>query len=335
MAPMTRGRCTEGIPGEDVAAYYRRRAEGEVGLIITEGVGIRRSGSLNDPGCPHLYGEKAVAGWRRVVAEVHEAGGSIAAQLWHVGARPREGVGTPPLGLPESPSGLAWPGKHVGVAMDEAMIAEVIEAYAEAAANAIDAGFDAVEIHAAHGYLIDQFFWDATNLRTDRWGGETLAERSRFAVEVLRAVRKAIGPETALIIRVSQNKSPDGSIRLANSPQEMESWLCPLVEAGADILHCSGLEHWATQFEESDLGFAGWAKRVAGVPTITVGSIGLERPQDATEGAIPTVSIDTVEQRLERNEFDLVAVGRALITNPDWPRKIAPFDQNILMSTLV
>jgi 2,4-dienoyl-CoA reductase-like NADH-dependent reductase (Old Yellow Enzyme family) len=319
MAPMTRSGSPGGIPGKAVGQYYRRRAEGEVGLIITEGVGIRRPGSLNDPGSPVLYGA-AVENWARVVEEVHGASAPIAAQLWHVGARPREVFGTLPLGEPDSPSGLAWPGMEVGKSMTEATIADTIAAYAEAARNAVGAGFDAVEIHGAHGYLIDQFFWDATNLRTDRWGGATLADRTRFAVAVIRAVRDAIGPDTALLLRVSQDKSPDGSIRLANSPQEMESWLAPFVEAGVDILHCSGLRNWRAEFDGSDLNFAGWAKKLTGLPTISVGSVGLGTP--GFDGSIPPAPIDDVLRRLDRGDYDLVAVGRALIADPTWPRKI-------------
>lgn len=319
MAPMTRSSSPSGIPGEAVGRYYRRRAEGEVGFIITEGMGIRRPGSLNDAGSPVLYGA-AVEKWARVVEEVHDAGAPIAAQLWHVGARPREGFGTLPLGEPDSPSGLPWPGMTVGKPMTEAAIADTIAAYAEAAGNATVAGFDAVEIHGAHGYLIDQFFWDKTNLRTDGWGGATLADRAGFAVAVIRAVRDALGPDVALLLRVSQDKSPDGSIRLTNSPQEMESWLAPLVDAGVDILHCSGLRNSRQEFYGSDLNFAGWAKKLTGLPTISVGSVGLQRP--GFDGSIPPASLDDVLRRLDRGDYDLIAVGRALIADPAWPRKI-------------
>ena len=319
MAPMTRSGSPGGIPGKTVAQYYRRRAEGDVGLIITEGVGIRRPGSLNDAGSPVLY-DDAVEHWARVVEEVHDGGAPITAQLWHVGARPREGFGTLPLGEPDSPSGFAWPGMAVGKPMTEAAIADTIAAYAEAARNAVGAGFDAVEIHGAHGYLIDQFFWNATNLRTDSWGGVTLADRTEFAVAVIRAVRDAVGTDMALLLRVSQDKSPDGSIRLANSPQEMESWLAPLVEAGIDMLHCSGMRNWRTEFDGSDLNFAGWAKKLTGLPTISVGSVGLRSP--GFEGFTPPASIEDVLRRLDRGDYDLIALGRALIVDPAWPRKI-------------
>lgn len=322
MAPMTRSQSPGGMPGAQVAQYYRRRAEGDVGLIVTEGIGIRRPGSLNDPGSPVLY-DDAVDEWARIVAGVHAGGAAIAAQLWHVGARPREVFGTLPLGEPDSPSALAWPGKVVGKAMTDSAIADTIAAYAEAAGNAMRAGFDAIEIHGAHGYLIDQFFWDATNLRDDRWGGKTLADRTTFAVAVIRAIREAIGPDTALLLRVSQDKSPDGSVRLAGSPAEMESWLRPLVEAGVDILHCSGLRHARAEFEGSDLNFAGWAKKLSGAPTITVGSIGLDRPSRPDDPTpIGPAPIDDVLRRLDRGEFDLVAVGRALIADPQWVRKV-------------
>jgi 2,4-dienoyl-CoA reductase-like NADH-dependent reductase (Old Yellow Enzyme family) len=182
MAPMTRSFSPGGVPTAEVAAYYRRRAANGVGLIITEGTGVGRPSALNEPDVPHFYGEAALAGWKKVVDEVHAAGGRIAPQLWHVGQRRSNAAPdwTPPAPY-ESPSGLSATGELVGQPMSEADVADTVEAFARAAADAERLGFDGVELHGAHGYLINQFFLDHLNLRSDRYGGSTLVERSRFA----------------------------------------------------------------------------------------------------------------------------------------------------------
>ena len=178
MAPMTRSFSPGGIPGDNVAAYYARRAAGEVGLIVTEGTGIEREGALNDPNVPDFFGD-ALPGWGRVADAVHGVGGRIAPQLWHVGAMPNR-ASTPKAVTAESPSGIYMPGRSNGAAMSDADVADAIAAFGRAAGDAKRLGFDAVELHGAHGYLIDQFFWDATNGRADGFGGATLPERARF-----------------------------------------------------------------------------------------------------------------------------------------------------------
>jgi 2,4-dienoyl-CoA reductase-like NADH-dependent reductase (Old Yellow Enzyme family) len=150
MAPMTRSFSPGGVATAEVAAYYRRRAENEVGLIISEGTGVRRPVSVNDPKVPRFYGEAELAAWKTVIDEVHAAGGLMAPQLWHVGAvKSREKDWTPP-GPYDSPSGLAGPGRPFGDAMTDEDIADTIDAFATAAAAAEQLGFDAVELHGAH-----------------------------------------------------------------------------------------------------------------------------------------------------------------------------------------
>jgi 2,4-dienoyl-CoA reductase-like NADH-dependent reductase (Old Yellow Enzyme family) len=298
MAPMTRKFSPGGVPTDDVASYYRRRAEGDVGLILSEGTVINRPASSNEPTVPHFYGDNALAGWKKVVDEVHSAGGAMAPQIWHMGID--------------------------GVAMSEEDIQQTIEAFAQSALDAKELGFNAVEIHGAHGYLIDQFFWDKTNLRTDNWGGKTLAERSRFAVAIVTAVRKAVGEDFAIILRLSQWKPTDYTARLATTPKELESWLNPLSEAGVDVFHCSQRRFWEPEFEGSDLNFAGWTKKITGKATITVGSIGLSNEFFKAfrgEGSGPE-SIDHLVERFTRDEFDLAAVGRPLLSDPYWVQKI-------------
>ena len=190
MAPMTRSFSPDGVPGADVAAYYKRRAENAVGLIITEGTVIAHPAAANDPTRAAFHGEDALAGWARVVEAVHAAGGKIAPQLWHTGLMRRVGSEPNPNVLPVAPSGISKPGKKVVEPMSERDIADVIAAFAQGAADAQRLGFDAIEIHGAHGYLIDQFFWDTTNIRDDRFGGDA-RQRTTFAVEIVKACRRA------------------------------------------------------------------------------------------------------------------------------------------------
>lgn len=324
MAPMTRSFSPNGIVTEDVAQYYRRRAEGGVGLIISEGTGVDRPASLNDPNIPRFHGAQELAGWRRVVDEVHDAGGLMAPQLWHVGAvRTREKDWQPP-GAYDSPSGLSRPDKSLGVPMSDEDIADAIRAFADAGLAAKRSNFDAVELHGAHGYLIDQFFWEGTNRREDAYGGRNLPGRARFAADIVRAVRKSVGPEFPILLRISQWKQQDFAVKLASTPNELEAWLMPLREAGVDILHCSQRRFWEAEFEGSDLNFAGWAKKVTGLPTISVGSVGLTGEFIAAYGGESSrpASLDELVRRLDREEFDLVAVGRALLQDPQWLLKV-------------
>ncbi|WP_312798145.1 NADH:flavin oxidoreductase [Tianweitania sp.] len=333
MAPMTRTFAPEGIPGETNAAYYRRRAEGDVGLILSEGTVIDRPGSRNHPGIPFFHGEAALAGWKTVIDTVHAAGGKMGPQVWHTGSTVIKGLDWAQPGPIESPSGLLAPGKPHGIAMTEEMIADTIAAYARSAADAMRLGFDTVELHGAHGYLIDEFFWSGTNERTDTWGGPTLKERSRFGVEVVKAVRAAVGPDFPVILRLSQWKQQDYTTRLAHTPDEMADWLVPLVEAGTDILHCSQRRFWEPEFADVDgpegLNFAGWAKKLTGAATISVGSVGLSSDfMGAFKGENSQRSdISQLLQRMEREEFDLIAVGRALIADPQWVTKIRAQDE--------
>ncbi len=324
MAPMTRSFSPGGVPTAQVVDYYRRRAENGVGLIISEGTGVARPASLNDPNIPRFHGESELAAWKDVIEAVHAAGGKMAPQLWHVGAvRTRDPEWKPP-GPYDSPSGLSSPGKQFGEPMSDAEVADAIDAFARAAGAAKALGFDSIELHGAHGYLIDQFFWDGVNVREDRWGGKSLPERARFAAEILRAVRREVGEDYPVIIRLSQWKQQDFNVKLAANPTEMEAWLQPLADAGADVFHCSQRRFWEPEFEGSDLNFAGWAGKLTGKPTITVGSVGLSGEFIAAYGgeASQPASLDGLVERLERDEFDLVAVGRALLQDPEWVIKV-------------
>jgi 2,4-dienoyl-CoA reductase-like NADH-dependent reductase (Old Yellow Enzyme family) len=158
MAPMTRNFSPGGVPGPDVAAYYRRRAEGGVGLIITEGTIINHPAAGHNSQTPHIYGEAAISGWSRVVEEVRSAGGRIMMQLWHLGANHNPAFFPNSAISPVSPSGFRKPGERVGEPMTQTDIETVTEAFAQGAATAQRLGFHGIELHGAHGYIIDQFF---------------------------------------------------------------------------------------------------------------------------------------------------------------------------------
>ncbi|GFZ79556.1 12-oxophytodienoate reductase [Paenibacillus marchantiophytorum] len=324
MAPMTRGFSPNGVPGQDVADYYRRRAEHGVGLIVTEGTLINHPAAGASPNWPNFHGEAALQGWAKVVAGVHEAGGKIIPQLWHVGTTRAVGSQPNPEAPPVGPSGLDLNGVKVSEPLTVDEISALVAAYAQAAADAKRIGFDGIELHGAHGYLIDQFFWEKTNQRSDQYGG-SLVGRTCFAVEVVEACRRAVGPDFPIVFRFSQWKSSDYAAKLANTPEELEQFLTPLVQAGVDVFHCSTRRFWDPEFEGSTLNLAGWTKKITGKPTITVGSVGLdaEFTKLFQEGAgANSVHLGNLLERLEQGEFDLIAVGRALLHDPQWAEKI-------------
>jgi len=322
MAPMTRQFSPGGIPDQQVVEYYRRRAEADVGLILTEGTTIPHAAASSAIEIPCFHGP-ALDGWRKVVEAVHEAGGKIAPQLWHVGAIRKPGLGPHPDYPTATPSGLLYPGKKVLEPLSTQEIDEIILAYTRAATDAVHLGFDAIELHGAHGYLIDNFFWEGTNQRTDEYGG-SLVKRTRFAEKIIQSIRAAIGNDFPLILRFSQWKQQDFEAKLAQTPEQLDQFLTPLRAAGADIFHCSTRRFWEPEFEGSDLNLAGWTRKLTGKPTISVGSVGLTEEFIATyrDGSAEVAGIDNLLERMAADEFDLIAVGRALLANPDWVTKV-------------
>lgn len=332
MAPMTRRMSPGGVPGEDVATYYRRRAEGEVGLIVTEGAWIPHATAANGENAPNFYGEEALAGWKRVVDEVHAAGGRIAPQLWHVGQTflpGEESIYADPEACVRQ---LAGPSGMVGVIgqmpsmrgapASRELIEEIVDAYATAAQTARALGFDGVELHGAHGYILDQFNWSVTNLRSDEYGG-TIGRRARFACEVVKEIRRRTSPDFPIIMRISQWKIHDYQARLASTPQELADLLEPMADAGVDAFHCSQRRFWETEFD-SDLNLAGWAKKLTGRPSIAVGSVSLEVDflNTRSGSSSQVASIDRLLDMLARGDFDMIAVGRALLIDPNWAKKV-------------
>ena len=342
MAPMTRSFSPGGVPNSKVIEYYRRRAAAGVGLIITEGTTVNHPAANGYPNVPRFYGEDALAGWKKVVDAVHAEGGRIVPQLWHVGNVRK--LGTEPDGdVPGyGPMEKLKDGKEVVHGMTQADIDNVIAAFAQAARDAQSIGMDGVEIHGAHGYLIDQFFWEGSNQRTDGYGG-SLANRSRFAIELIKAVRAAVGPDFPIILRFSQWKQQDYSARLVLTPEALGEFLQPLSDAGVDIFHCSARRFWEPEFDGSDLNLAGWTRQLTGKPTITVGSVGLDGEflqfMVNTDKVAKPADLGALLTRLNNQEFDLVAVGRALLVDPEWAVKvrdghqedILPFSREALM----
>lgn len=334
MAPMSRYFAPGGVLTQESADYYRRRIEGGAGAVITEAVAIDRPGSVAADTVPNFFGEAALAAWDRARADVQGAGGAIIPQLWHVGGCTDFNFPDSPHPPLESPSGLVGAGIEGGRVMTTQDAEAVIASFVRGALDAQRIGCDAVELHGAHGYLFDQFFWDVTNKRDDRFGGADIADRVRFAAETVAAIRAAVGPDFAISFRISQWKTYDYDAKIARDPDELARWVLPLAEAGVDIFHCSERRFWEAAFPDlDDRNLAGWTKEVTGKATITVGSVGLDRDlmQDFVSGqSVPALkSLDELVRRFERGDFDLVAVGRVLLTDPDWLKKVrkGAFDQ--------
>jgi 2,4-dienoyl-CoA reductase-like NADH-dependent reductase (Old Yellow Enzyme family) len=359
MAPMTRRfAADDGIPTDDIVAYYRRRAAGEVGLIISEGTGIDSQHAYDTLTVPRFETDEQLAGWRRVVDAVHEQGGAFAPQLWHTGRLAHFPIGPSEADMGPRKDGTPRPRVK---AMDAADFAQVLGAFERSAAAAREIGCDALEIHGAHGYLLDSFLSASTNHRTDEYGG-SVENRMRFPLEVVRTVRRAAGPDYPVIYRFSQWRIGDSDEVKFETPADLEQWVTALRDAGVDILHVSTPRATEPGFPElaagpaapadstglagsdASLTLAGWSQKLSGLPAIAVGSVTATTTMTETrDGAADVVAdpgpaIDLVE----RGEVELLAVGRALIGNPDWVKTVrdgdwhdlAPYDASLL-ETLV
>jgi len=315
---------------------------GGCGLVITEGVGVDHQSALGDAGLgenqiPIMYGGAALAGWKRVVEKVHAAGSRIIPQLWHQGVMRIAGTGPNPSAPTIGPSGLWGPigrtalepekvpkDPFIGPAMTEEDIADVISSFTRAARAAKSVGFDGIALHGAHGYLLDNFLWEGTNTRSDGWGGNR-KRRTEAVVHVVRGVRAAIGPDLPIFFRFSQWKQQDLNAQLAGTPSELEEILGPLADAGVDVFDASVRYFDRAAFPDSDLNLAGWAKKLTGQYSMAVGGIGLGVNKGPFGGGAPLDLNDNlrrVQYRLERGEFDLIALGRALIADAKWPMKV-------------
>ncbi len=325
MAPMTQMRSPGGVPNDWNVEHYRSRAAGGVALIVTEGTYVRGPAAGPSPAVPRIYGDESAAGWQRVVEAVHAEGAKIVPQLWHLGvargAAPEFEADQPSL----SPSGIDHDGNPVGRAADHADLAALCASFVESAVLARQLGFDGVELHGAHGYLLDQFMWARTNRRDDAYGG-SIAARSAFPAEVVAAIRAAVGEDFPILYRFSQWKGSHYDASIADDPGQLGQILEPLVAAGVDVFHASTRRHWLAGFGSADdVSLAGWTREVTGRPVITVGSVGVDtvfRSEHEDLELSTERRLELLESQFERGEFDLVALGRALLADPAWVDKL-------------
>lgn len=320
MAPMTRRFAgADRVPTDAMREYYARRARHGVGLIITEGTVTDATSAPpkrkpDAPGfVPGIYSNEQVEGWKRVTGDVHEAGGAIAIQLWHTGRFGGERAVAPSAWRSED-------GEYDARAMTEDDLARTMEDFAASAANARSAGFDAVEIHGAHGYLLHSFLDPQINTRTDEFGG-SFENRMRYPLGILRAVRDGAGEGFPIIVRFSQWSVEDYGRTIFADAGEVSTFAMALKAAGADALHPSTRDATAPAFDGSDETLAAITKRATGLPTIAVGRVttsqtfGNSKPLESTD---PSPAIELIE----RGDADVLAVGRALIANADWCEKV-------------
>ena len=295
----------DGTVSAENIAYLKRRAKGQPGLLITEITGVHPDG-LVSPNELAAYDDRFIPGLRQMADVAHQAGSKIALQIHHSG---RESLYMLKTGKAVGPSAIpSIVFKGAPREMSKADIAEVIACFGSAARRAREAGFDAVEIHCAHGYLLTQFLSALSNQRTDEYGGKTLQERSRFVLEVIREIRRQTGADYPISIRISAEEFIKGGY----SADDMQKIAPDFVAAGADLIHASFGTHGSpggiTQAPAEYVpGFNAWLARkikdVVSVPVIAVGRF--------TDPA-------AAEEVLARGDADLVAFGRQFLADPDF-----------------
>lgn len=319
MAPMTRGRATrEHVPTPIMVEYYRQRAS--AGLIITEATGISQQG-LGWPYAPGIWSGEQVAAWKAVTQAVHEAGGRIVVQLWHMGRAVHSSVtGEQPVSASatRAPDMVhTYEGKkdyELARPLDRSEIPAIIADYVSTARNALEAGFDGVQIHAANGYLIDQFMRDGSNYRDDDYGG-SIENRTRLFREVILAVVDAIGAD-----KVSVRLSPNGDSQ------------------GVDDSDPTSLFSAVAQFLEG-VGIAFLELRELG-PNGTYGSSDVPRQSPIIRQYFsgPLIlnsdyDIDRARQDMASGLADAISFGRPFLANPDLPMRLkanAPLNQPLM-----
>ncbi|KAF7837912.1 12-oxophytodienoate reductase 3 [Senna tora] len=319
---MTRCRALNGIPGEALARYYAQRST-PGGFLISEGTLI----SPTAPGFPHvpgIYSEEQVKEWRKVVDAVHAKGSLIFCQLWHVGRASHpvyQPGGAPPISSTTKPISARWrillPDGSYGVypnprALKTNEISDIVQHYRQAAVNAIRAGFDGIEIHGAHGYLIDQFLKDGINDRTDEYGG-SLANRCRFLTQVVEAVVGAIGAER-VAVRISPaidhlDAIDSDPLRLGLAVVERLNKLQQDVGSKLTYLHVTQPRY--TAYGQTESGRPGSEEEEAHL---------MRNLRRAYEGTFMSSGGFTRELGIEavaQGDTDLVSYGRLFISNPD------------------
>lgn len=308
MSPMETHLCdAEGFVTEELIAYYRERALGGVGYIIVENTAIDPAGRVND-GMLCIYNDKFIPGLKRLVNGIHEIGGKIMIQLSHAGKEALPYY----TGLePVSPSAIPSPlTKQVPKELTIEEIQSIVHKFAEGAARAAKAGFDGVEIHMAHGYLVNQFFSPESNVRTDDYGGDTV-RRSRFAKEIVESIKKCTPIDYPVVCRISADEYTDKGLKLEESKE-----IARILEtAGASAIHVSACNYASAFYnipcyyleEGCFIHLAEGIKSVIKIPVLAVGRI---------------VNPAMAEGMLEENKADLIVFGRTLIADPHFPNKV-------------
>ncbi len=309
LPPMGTGYSEERKIGSRIIDYYEARARGGTGLIITEGIapGVKSQG----PRQLSLGDDQDLSGWRKLVDAVHRHGAKIAVQLHHAGYEHRDGAF-----VQVAPSAVKVPGRMIGVmgqlphelTVDE--IGEIVRWHADATRRAKEVGIDAVEIHSAHQYLIASFLSSASNKRQDQYGG-TLENKSRLLIEVIEAMKAAVGPDYPIWPRINVCEY---GVEEGITKEESRKVVPLAVMAGAQAIHASAYAAFSfiTKAPLPDTAsflvpLAEEVKKVTAVPVIAVGRLDLE----------------TGEKALLEGKADMIAIGRRLIADPDLPKKTA------------
>lgn len=327
MAPMTRNFTRDGIPNEKLIQYYTMRAKNDVSLIIIGPIAVDDIATITSKSMFDLSTKEKVEGWKKVVDTIHHNGAKVFAQIWHVGNE-RDASQSPNPTIRNVVPSIA----DISNYASHSEIKRVIRAFANTSKIVKDIGCDGVEIHGAHGYLIDQFLWEKTNLRKDEYGGGII-NRTRLASEIIQAIRNEVGENFPISFRISQWKIQDFNAKIAKSPEELYIILNELKIAGVDIFHCSTRYFWKSEFEGFEKSFSGWVKSLSERVTIAVGSIGLDN--DFTNNLLngedsKVSSLERLFSKFKDNEFDLTAYGRLFIANPDLVQKFKERHLNLL-----
>ena len=313
MAPMQKHRPPECVPGDELVEYYRERVRGGIGLVVTQGT------TMDHPTTTSPYARlypPALDGWRRCAEAVRSEGGEIVMQLWHEGAYRKDGWG---------PSAVDASGREQGQALSRSQIGEIIEVYRQSAVTAEALGFAGVELHYGEAYLLGMFLNQQKNTRDDEYGGD-LDGRMRLGLEIARAIRTSVGP--AFLVGVRTTAAREGGLAgTFPTPADLGRFVTAFEQAGVTHFHGFSGQFWTPEYPDldSDLSYSGWIKRLSSVPVITVGSVGLSEPLTTTimrETVHHHDNIAELMRRFYRGDFDLVALGRTVLTDPQWPTKL-------------
>lgn len=307
----------DGVVGTFHSAHHSKFAMGGWGLILAEATAITPEGRIS-PWCPGIWNGQQVEAWSRVTQLVHELGGKIGIQLAHAGRKGSTGRGWPdwPQGtVPESAGGWqtvsatseAFPGYEAPRELTTDEVGKLVQAWGKAAKRAVDAGFDAVEIHAAHGYLLHQFLSPLTNRRNDIYGGSA-ENRARFLLEVVAEVRKTVGSDYPVLVRVSATDwHPDGLHR--DTTAQILKWA---KETGADV------------FDVSTAGLVPGVEIPVGPGyQIPYAEYVAEHNGDPVGGVGLITTGKQAEEILTGSQLSVVLIGRAALRDPFWPARAA------------